>query len=65
MLIAGVNPEISAALALVDHDGRLVEVARPVLRDGSAGRAAIMRHCWRRSGRAQEIVCEFVSARPG
>jgi predicted RNase H-like nuclease (RuvC/YqgF family) len=27
MLIAGVDPEISAALALVDHDGRLVEVA--------------------------------------
>lgn len=66
--IVGIDPGIAGALALISHDGDLIEVAdMPVLRDGSGGRAAVNAPLfaeflarWHASG----VACEFVSARP-
>jgi len=66
--IIGIDPGIAGALALIGHDGDLIEVAdMPVLRDGSGGRAAVnapllaeLLARWH----GRKAVCEFVSARP-
>lgn len=66
--VIGIDPGLAGALALVSSDGDLIEVAdMPVLRDGSAGRAAVNAPLLcgllarRREG---EAIVEFVSARP-
>jgi hypothetical protein len=67
--VIGIDPGISGALALLTHDGDLIDVAdMPTLRDGSAGRTAVnapllaeLLARWH----AREVICEFVSARPG
>jgi crossover junction endodeoxyribonuclease RuvC len=66
--VVGIDPGIAGALALVSRAGDLIEVAdMPILRDGSAGRASVnaplladLLAQWH----AQEIICEFVAARP-
>ena len=66
--VVGIDPGIAGALALVSRAGDLIEVAdMPILRDGSAGRASVNAPLladllvqWH----AQEIICEFVAARP-
>ncbi len=67
--VIGIDPGIAGTLALVSRAGELIEVAdMPILRDGSAGRASVSAPLladqmarWR----AREVICEFVSARPG
>ena len=66
--VIGIDPGIAGALALLSRSSELIEVAdMPVLRDGSAGRASVNAPLladllvqWH----AQEIICEFVAARP-
>ena len=69
MRVIGIDPGVAGALALVSSDGDLIEVAdMPVLRDGSAGRAAVNAPLFAEllaRWHAREVVCEFVSARPG
>ena len=65
--VVGIDPGIAGAL--VSRAGDLIEVAdMPILRDGSAGRASVNAHLlvellarWH----AREVICEFVTARPG
>jgi crossover junction endodeoxyribonuclease RuvC len=68
MYVVGIDPGVTGALALLDQDGRLLEVAdMPVLRDGSGGRAAVnapLLDSVLAQWRVREVVCEFVSARP-
>jgi hypothetical protein len=67
--VIGIDPGIAGALALVSRAGELIEVAdMPILRDGSAGRASVnapllaeLLARWH----AREVICEFVTARPG
>jgi excisionase family DNA binding protein len=67
--VIGIDPGIGGALALVSRTGELIKVAdMPVLRDGSAGRASVNAHLlvellarWH----AGEVICEFVTTRPG
>jgi crossover junction endodeoxyribonuclease RuvC len=66
--VVGIDPGIAGALALVSRAGDLIEVAdMPILRDGSAGRASVnapLRADLLAQWHAQEIICEFVAARP-
>ena len=67
--VIGIHPGIAGALALVRRTGELIEVTEmPILRDGSAGRASVnapllaeLLARWH----AREVICEFVTARPG
>ena len=67
--VIGIDPGIAGAHALVSRTGELIEVAdMPILRDGSAGRASVnaplladLLARWH----AREVICEFVTARPG
>lgn len=66
--VIGVDPGVTGALALVNCDGDLIEIAdMPALRDGSGGRVSVnapllaeLLARWH----AREVICEFVSARP-
>lgn len=67
--VIGIDPGIAGALALVRQTGELIEVTDMlVLRDRSGGRASVNAPLladqmarWH----AREVICEFVSARPG
>lgn len=67
--IIGIDPGVGGALALVSRNGDLIEVAdMPILRDGSGGRASVNAPLlaeFLSRWHAAEVICEFVSSRPG
>jgi crossover junction endodeoxyribonuclease RuvC len=67
--VVGIDVGIGGALALLDQDGRLLELEdMPVLHDGSGGRAAVnapLLAAILTRWHARQVFCEFVAARPG
>jgi crossover junction endodeoxyribonuclease RuvC len=66
--VIGSDPGIRSGLALVSATGLLLDIAdMPILRDGSGGRASVnapLLAALLARWHAQEVFCEFVSARP-